>query len=116
MAVGELTPMMTAPARRERRGRRGPVAALAVAALALTACSTDGGSAAAPRATASAAASATGGEAAGTTTTTANALAGPVCPEGTTEPADAPGWQPDPIWAAMLSAEFVVGAHGAHKF
>jgi hypothetical protein len=29
---------------------------------------------------------------------------------------DSPGWLPDPIWAAMLSAEFVVGAHGAHKF
>ncbi len=26
------------------------------------------------------------------------------------------GWMPNPIWAAMLTAEFVVGAHGAHKF
>jgi hypothetical protein len=29
---------------------------------------------------------------------------------------DAPGWQKDPTWAAMLAAEFVVGAHGAHQF
>src|SRR5205085_526241 len=30
--------------------------------------------------------------------------------------ADLPGWQDDPIYAFMLAAEFVVGAHGAHKF
>jgi hypothetical protein len=29
---------------------------------------------------------------------------------------DAPGWKDDPTWAVMLAAEFVVGAHGAHKF
>jgi len=29
---------------------------------------------------------------------------------------DAPGWKPDPTWAVMLAGEFVVGAHGAHKF
>jgi hypothetical protein len=30
--------------------------------------------------------------------------------------ADLPGWQDDPIYAFMLTGEFVVGAHGAHKF
>jgi hypothetical protein len=29
---------------------------------------------------------------------------------------DAPDWLEKPTWAAMLSAEVVVGAHGAHKF
>jgi hypothetical protein len=29
---------------------------------------------------------------------------------------DAPGWKDDPTWAVMLAGEFVVGAHGAHKF
>jgi hypothetical protein len=30
--------------------------------------------------------------------------------------ADFPSWQDDPTWMVGLSAEFVVGAHGAHKF
>jgi hypothetical protein len=30
--------------------------------------------------------------------------------------ADVPTWRDQPIWAAMLAAEFVVGAHGAHAF
>lgn len=29
---------------------------------------------------------------------------------------DIPRWQDDPVWAAMLAAEFVTGAHGAHEF
>lgn len=29
---------------------------------------------------------------------------------------DFPTWRPQPIYAAMLSVEFVTGAHGAHKF
>jgi hypothetical protein len=29
---------------------------------------------------------------------------------------DVPGWRPRPAWALFLTAEFVVGAHGAHKF
>jgi hypothetical protein len=29
---------------------------------------------------------------------------------------DDPGWRDDPVWAVMLAAEFVVGAHGSHKF
>ena len=29
---------------------------------------------------------------------------------------DAPGWREDPIWAAILSAELLIGAHGSHTF
>lgn len=29
---------------------------------------------------------------------------------------DLPQWRPDPIYAVFLAAEFVAGAHGAHKF
>lgn len=29
---------------------------------------------------------------------------------------DNPTWRPQPIWAAILGVEFVVGAHGAHAF
>ncbi len=29
---------------------------------------------------------------------------------------DAPGWHESPTWALMLAAEFIIGAHGAHKF
>jgi hypothetical protein len=29
---------------------------------------------------------------------------------------DAPGWKPEPTWAVMLAGEFVIGAHGAHRF
>lgn len=29
---------------------------------------------------------------------------------------DAPGWRPDPVYAAFLTLEFSAGAHGAHKY
>lgn len=29
---------------------------------------------------------------------------------------DVPGWRPDPIWAVFVATEFLVGAHGSHKY